>query len=165
MHFSDRIPHRLAVMITAFVFCLSACAAKSDLFAYTKGAAAFDLIFPSVSGDTDAVTCGCVRDEEGNVTLTVTSPERLSGFTVISSCGNTAAGCGDTMIPLSADAAEGLTDVLDVLTEEGSAKRSPDGAYTIISAPSGTVTLDGDLLPVSAEVNGKTVGIAWHPAS
>ena len=48
MHFSDRITHRLAAMIAAFVFCLTACAAESDLFAYTRGAAAFSLIFPSL---------------------------------------------------------------------------------------------------------------------
>ncbi len=162
MHFSDRIKPGLAVVIAAFVFCLGACTAETDLFAYTKGAAQFALIFPSVSGDTDTVTCECDRDETGNVTLTVTEPARLAGFTVMYAGGNTSAGYGDMMIPLSPDAAEGLTRIFTVLTEEGSAKRSPDGAYTIITAPSGTVTLGENLMPASIEANGKTVQIVWR---
>lgn len=165
MHFSDRIPHRLAVLITAFVFCLSACAPKSDLFAYTKGDAEFTMIFPSVSGDTESITCACTRsfspDDTADFTLTVTSPPRLAGFTVTRTDGNTSAGYGETMIPLSPESAENLTRIFDALTETGSAKKSPDGAHTVILAPSGTVTLDEALNPIELEIPGTSVRIQW----
>lgn len=161
MHFSDRIKPGLAVVMAALVFFLSACGAPSDLFAYTKGPVQFSLIFPSVSGDTDTVVCDCTRDENGGVVLTVAGPARLAGFTVTCASGTVCAGYGDVTIPLSPEAAEGLTRIFTLLTEEGSAKRSADGAYTIITAPSGTVTLGEEMMPVEAEIDGRIVGIRW----
>ena len=161
MHFSDRIHPGLAVVLAVLVFLLSACGAPSDLFAYTKGPAHFALVFPSVSGDTDTVVCDCIRDENGGVVLNVTEPVRLAGFTVTCADGVVCAGYGDMMIPLSPTVSEGLTGVFTLLAEEGSAKRSADGAYTVITAPSGTVTLGEEMMPVEAELDGRHIGIRW----
>ena len=109
------------------LFCiltLTGCAGTADLFAYTRGAAQFDLLFPSVSGDTDAIVCACSRDGTGNFTLTVTEPARLSGFTAELRDGRALcrAVCrlDGTEIPLSDDAAAGLIRLFTILTEEGS---------------------------------------------
>lgn len=169
MHFFNRYRSAFAVIAAAFVFAwsslisLTGCAAGSDLFAYTEGAAEFTLVFPSVSGDTDAVRCLCVRDDSGNVTLTASEPARMAGFTVIYADGITSAGSGDMMIPLSAEAAEGLTQIFDLLTMTGSAVKSADGLSTVIDTGSGTVTLGEELVPVSVTAGEITVAVeGWE---
>lgn len=156
MHFFRRF-----LLLLACTAMLAGCAEETDLFAYTKGPAQFSLIFPSVSGDTDTVTCACVRDEYGNTTLTVTDPPRLQGFTVEIGDGAVTCGTDDMKIPLSESAAAGLTELLTTLTEEGSARKSEDGTHTIITTPTGTVILDETLFPAEIEINGRKIEVEW----
>lgn len=162
MHFFRRFIILLLISITL----LTGCAEKTDLFAYIRGPAQFELSFPSVSGDTDAVTCTCIReiapDDTVNITLTVIAPDRLKGFTVEIRDGSTTCGTDDMRIPLSADAAQGLTDLLTTLTEEGTPRKSPDGTHTIITTPTGTVTLDETLNPTEIETNGRRAKVKWN---
>ncbi len=160
MHFFSHSRFVSAVLAAALLFCLTVFftgCKESNLFGYTAGEADFTLAFPSVSGDTDAVLCACRRDENGNFSITVTSPERLADFTVQILDGVTSAGLGDTMIPLSDEASGGLTSLLAVLTEEGTPTRSEDGNSTVIAAPSGTIILDENLNPAEITANGRTV--------
>ncbi len=162
MHFF----RRFIIILLISTSLLTGCAEKTDLFAYTKGPAQFELSFPSISGDTDAVTCTCIReiapDGAVNITLTVISPDRLKGFTVEIRDGSTTCGTEDMRIPLSADAARSLTDLLTTLTEEGSARKSEDGTHTIITTPTGTVTLDENLNPTEIETNGRRAKVEWN---
>ena len=162
MHFFRHSRLVSAVPAAVLFFCLTVLftgCEQSNLFGYTAGAADFTLLFPSVSGDAEFVSCTCRRDENGDFSLTVTSPDRLAGFAVRISGGVTSAGMGDTVIPLSADAARGLTSLLAVLTEEGIPARSEDGTETVISAPSGTLILDETLTPAEITANGRSVKI------
>ena len=150
MHFMERF-----TILFLILTLMTGCAGTTDLFAYAEGAAEFTLVFPSVSGDADAIVCACSRDDPGNFTLTVTDPARLRGFTVEIRDGNAACGMAETKIPLSHDAAEGLIRLLTTLTEEGSVKKSPDGTATIITTPTGEITLDDAMMPI--EVKSGTV--------
>lgn len=154
------------------LFCiltLTGCAGTADLFAYTRGAAQFDLLFPSVSGDTDTIVCACSRDGTGNFTLTVTEPARLSGFTAELRDGR--AGCravcrmDGTEIPLSDDAAAGLIRLFTILTEEGSVRKTSDGTSTVITTPTGEVILNEALLPEEIEISGRKIGVEWKDPS
>lgn len=158
MHFLTHL-RRLFLLTAALCLCLAACSDASGLFAYTEGAASFTLILPSVSGDTDEIRADCTRDGTGNFTLTVTHPPRLNGFTVICRDSIASAGHGDTMIPLSDNAAEHLLAVFTALSSPGSPQKSPDGKATVIHTEFADVTLDETLTPAAAATEHMTVRI------
>ena len=163
MHFLSRYKAALAVIAAAFVFMLTGCAQDSGLFAYTEGAAQFTLVFTSVSGDTDEIRAACQRDETGNTTLTVTEPARLAGFTVTCTETVTSAVMGDTVIPLSPDAAQGLTVIFDALSTPGTPIKSADGTCTVIDTGAGTVTLDETMKPVAVDTGEVAVEVeGWQ---
>ena len=156
MHFIKRF----VILILACVPMLAGCGERTDLFAYTRGAAEFTLGFPSVSGDTESVVCAAVRDENGNLTLSVTSPERLCGFTAEIAGETVSVGAEDMRIPLSHEVSGPLLSLARVLVSEGSPSRSSDGVSTVITSPSGTVVLDAELCPCEVTAGTITAGIA-----
>ena len=156
----------LAVLIVALCLAASGCASKdgSSLFSYASADAEYTAVFPSEYGD---VIAG-VTKTDGEVFLTVVSPERSAGMRVTVDAGNTC-----TLYPQSGDgirlsraAAEGLTGVISLLSkgesEVRSVKKTDDGAYTSAIYDDGEVTLDGNGLPVAVTVRGdgeRTVSI------
>jgi len=156
MHFSGRF----IIVLLLGILLLTGCAEATDLFDYTGGAARFDAVFPSVSGDTETVICACIREETGDILLTVTSPLRLKGFFARIRTGHVVCGTEDMQISLSDEAARGLTELFAVLSEEGTPRKSPDGTHTIITSPFGTVTLDENLNPAEISAGGRSVKIS-----
>ncbi|MBQ4354234.1 MAG: hypothetical protein IJC71_05000 [Clostridia bacterium] len=137
---------------------LASCTPDS-LLAYRDKDARFTAVFSS--GSTE-VLCDAVRQGDA-VTLTIVSPERSQGIAVfVSPASCTVITADGTSIPLSPNAAAGLTAFLDVLyaplAESPVPVRSEDGDRTILSLPQGTLTLDENLLPCAVEcpaVNGE----------
>ena len=121
----------------------------SGIFDYTRYAADFALVFPSEAGD---VECSVSRNEEC-VYLTVVKPERSAYLSVELKGGNCLVHSSETVIPLSAEAARGLTAIFDLLYrgDNGvrSVKKSSDGLETVITYDDGSVVLGEDRLPVA----------------
>ena len=157
MHFLERF-----ILLFLILTTVTGCAGTTDLFAYAKGAAEFSLVFPSVSGDTDSTTCACVRDDAGNTSITGTTPDRRGGFTVGRSDGTVTCGMAETKSPLSHDAADGLIRLLTTLTEEGSIRKSPDGTATILTTPTGEITLNESLTPIEVRTGEFRAEVVWH---
>ncbi|MBQ4096747.1 MAG: hypothetical protein IJC62_01155 [Clostridia bacterium] len=147
----------LALFSTFAASCGSG-AGRRNIFAYAEGDASFTLTFVSESGE---VSCDCTRVGE-RVTLCVTSPERSRGIAVtVDESGCTIRVGGET-IPISEDAARGLTNVLDLMlrgSEGAEVRMSADGEYTEIVYEDGVLTLDGEGVPVAASV-GRAVKIS-----
>ncbi len=86
------------------------------------------------------------------VILTVLSPENLAGLTVTYKDGNCVLASGETAIPLSEKAAEGLTVLLDGLllsSAEGAKLGSDEKGRTTVASHSLTLTLDENGLPAA----------------
>ena len=85
-----------------------------------------------------------------SVTLSVTAPERLNGLTIRYAGGNCTLSAGETTIPLSREAAEGLTVFLDgllVSSADGAKLGSSENGLTTAAYDAFTLTLDENGLP------------------
>ncbi len=121
----------------------------SGIFDYTRYTADFVAVFPSEYGD---VECSVTRDED-TIALSVVKPERSSYLAAEIRGGVCAITSPVENLPLSAEAARGLTAVFDLLYrgDNGvrSVKKSSDGLETVITYEDGAVILGEDKLPVS----------------
>lgn len=151
---------RILVFVSVFAafFILTGCKGTHTpaVFGYVSCDARFNVEFPSRG---ESVVCSAER-AGGKILLTVVTPERSADLRVIASPD----GCviipmdGGEGIPLSTRAADGLTDVFELLYrgEDGceSIVRSDDGQTTDIIYPDGCVTVGADMLPVAVEIRG-----------
>lgn len=103
-----------------------------------------------------------------SVTVTVTSPARMQGLTVCYAKGNCTLTAGDTEIPLSQSAAQGLTGLLDGLlisSTEGAKLGSDADGFSTVTFDSLTLTLDENGLPraIFDTETGRTATISVSP--
>lgn len=152
----------LALAVSAFLFSGCSRVKSPAVFDYAAQDARFTIEFPSRG---DAVVCSAEK-HGGEFTLCAAEPERSSGVRVVCSDESCTVFTGDGGgIVLSAQASARLRDLLSLLargSEGGSVSRSDDGETTVITYPDGAVTLDGGLMPISAELfgeGGRTVKI------
>lgn len=151
----------LFLIFSLFISTAASCGSGNggrDVFAYADGDASFTLTF---SSDVGEVVCDCVREGE-RITVLVTSPERSRGIGITLSESGCTLSAGGAEIPLSEEAARGLTSIFDVLfrrSEGAEVRMSADGESTEIVYDSGFVTVDGEGRPIAVEV-GRVVKIS-----
>lgn len=96
------------------------------------------------------------------VTLTVREPTALAGLVVTYENGNCTMAAGETVIPLTREAAAGLTSLLDALlvsdldgdgSDPGARLGSTPDGETTVAFTDFTLTLDGNGLPAKVETS------------
>lgn len=109
----------------------------------------FEMTLPSPVSEGEPIILTGERTPD-SVSVAVVFPERLQGLTVRYGNGNTVLCAGDTEIPLSKDAAEGLTCILDgllVTSAEGAKIGSTEEGAAILTFDSFALILDENGLP------------------
>lgn len=146
---------RLFSALSAAVLILSSCAADPEaLYEFRSSPSSFTVSFPSSE---QAVVCDARMDPEGLLRLTVTSPERSAGMTVVCTSDSCTVSAGGVQIPLSADASRAMRDFFLILaseTAESVPTRSAEGENTVLETAAGTLVLDSDLNPCAVIYTG-----------
>ncbi len=129
---------------------LTACrtAEETDIFAYTSADAIWQLVIESEYGE---ITLDCTKTG-GVITAVISSPERSRGVAVRYDGMSCTLDADGMQIPLSAEAADGLTKIFDIMfrgAEGASIARSADGEETVVTYSLGKLTLGRNMLPAS----------------
>jgi len=146
-------------LLVAAALSLTSCSGTSGgkIFDYANSDATLELVFPSEYGNVRAEA----SKAGGVFTLKVVEPARSAGiivkWTMID--GRCVLENGDISVPLSAEAAAGLTLVLDLLCrgetspDEPVVSKSPDGLQTRLQYGDGAVIIGEEGLPSAVECN------------
>jgi len=127
-----------------------------NLLSFRDYPASFTARFPSSADENGEVVCEAVL-RDGEVSLTITEPERSAGISVTCSADFCTVESGGTVIPMSNEAAASLRAFVLVLTEQTEGDiptRSSDGGSTVLGFADGTLTLDENLLPCAVVCEG-----------
>lgn len=107
-----------------------------------------------------------------SIRLTVSTPERIRGLTVDYTGGNCVLSAGETVIPLSKSAAQGLTCLLDGLllsSADGARLGSNEDGFTTVTFDSVILTLDENGLPkgILSTETGRTaeLSVQWDESA
>ncbi len=150
-----------------FLFLLASCEPaqpKRPLLWYGEHTFPFEMTLSSPNSEGEPVILTGRRTPD-SVTVSVVSPERMQGLTVRYANGNTVLSAGSTEIPLSREAAEGLTCLLDgllVRSADGAKLGSTEEGSSAVTFDTLTLVLDENGLPQSIRdtETGREAGIS-----